>query len=693
MWRVGVDVGGTFTDLFAWNVKTGERRTAKVLTTRRDRSEGVVNAVSKANIPFDEISHFMHGTTTATNALLERSFPDAALVTTEGFRDTIEIGRQHRQSLYDPYQKKPRPIIPRRFRFTLPERMGAHGDVVTPLDTTQAVAIAKQIHELGLQAVAVGFINSYANPAHERQMRDILVEHAPNCQVVLSAETRPVFREHGRFTTTAVRAAVLPVMKSYFDRLAEQFANRGFTGALLTLKSNGGVMGVALAKDHPEELIESGPAGGVSYASYLSQTCAHERLIHTDLGGTSYDASIVENGTGLVTRNYELEWEIPIVVPMLDIHSVGAGGGSIAWIDEGGSLRVGPASAGSEPGPACYGLGGTKATITDANLILGRIQPTLGGKMELDVEASKRALQPIADAVGLSLLDTAEGMIRIACENMGQAVKMVVLSRGRDPRDFAIASFGGAGPMHACFVAQAMNIPTVVVPPYAGVASAFGATCMDIRHDLEEFFYAPVSGVDMETITRLYEQLEARGRALLAADGVSPDDVVIERSAQMRYVGQTYEVDTPIPAGVLDDSHRAGIVSAFHHEHRREHGVSSDDFDVAIVSLGIKAIGAVPHPPVEKQKIDLENKKASSSGSRPVYFSGKWVETRVYSGQSLTPGVSLDGPAVIEYEDSCTVIPPGCSAQVDGTSNLVVSVETEVALDEQSPEHALVESH
>lgn len=252
MWRVGVDVGGTFTDLFAWNVKTGERRTAKVLTTRRDRSEGVVSAVAKANIPFDEISHFMHGTTTATNALLERSFPDVALVTTEGFRDTIEIGRQHRQSLYDPYQKKPRPIIPRRFRFALTERMGAHGDVVTPLDTTQAIAIAKQIHDLGLQAVAVGFINSYANPAHERQMRDILVEYAPNCQVVLSAETRPVFREHGRFTTTAVRAAVLPVMKSYFDRLAEQFANRGFTGALLTLKSNGGVMGVALAKDHPD---------------------------------------------------------------------------------------------------------------------------------------------------------------------------------------------------------------------------------------------------------------------------------------------------------------------------------------------------------------------------------------------------------------------------------------------------------
>jgi N-methylhydantoinase A len=687
MWRVGVDVGGTFTDLFAWNIKTGERRTAKVLTTRHDRSEGVCSAVDKAGIPFEDISHFMHGTTTATNALLERSFPDAALITTEGFRDTIEIGRQHRQALYDPYQKKPQPIIARRFRFTLNERMGADGKVVTPIDLAEAVAVAKEIERLGLQAVAIGFINSYANPAHERQMRDVLLEHAPKCDVVLSAETRPVFREHGRFTTTAIRAAVMPVMKSYFDRLANKFEERGFKGALLTLKSNGGVMGVALAKDHPEELIESGPAGGVSYASYLSRACAHTRLIHTDLGGTSYDASIVEDGVGLVTRNYELEWEIPIVVPMLDIHSVGAGGGSIAWIDEGGSLRVGPASAGSEPGPACYGRGGTKATITDANLILGRIQPTLGGKMQLDIEAAKRAVQPVANAIGLSVLDTAEGMIRIACESMGQAVKMVLLSRGRDPRDFAIASFGGAGPMHACFVAQAMNIPTVVVPPYAGVASAFGATCMDIRHDLEEFFYAPVDSMDLATVNRLYEQLEVRGRERLAADGVSASDVVMERSAQMRYVGQTYEVDTPIPHGWLDESNRREMVDAFHREHLREHGVSSDDFKVAIVSLSVKAIGKVTQPPVERGV--KQGKCAAPSGTRPVYFNGRWIDTQVFSGEALGPGASLDGPAVIEYDDSCTVIPPKCSAHVDDVSNLVIRVEIAADLNEVVDEHVL----
>jgi N-methylhydantoinase A len=673
MWRVGVDVGGTFTDLFAWNVKTGERRTAKVLTTKHDRSVGVISAVEKAEISFEKISHFMHGTTTATNALLERSYPDAALVTTEGFRDTIEIGRQHRKALYDPYQTKPRPIIQRRHRFTLKERMGANGAVVTPFDEAEAIVIAKQIAEQNFQAVAVGFINSYANPAHEFQMREILSKHAPGCHVVLSAETRPVFREHGRFTTTAVRAAIMPVMKSYFDRLAEKFAENGFNGSLLTLKSNGGVMGVNLAKEHPEELIESGPAGGVAYAAYLSQSSAYERLIHTDVGGTSYDASIVENGNGLVTRNYELEWEVPIVVPMLDIHSVGAGGGSVGWIDEGGSLRVGPASAGSDPGPACYGAGGMKATITDANLVLGRIQTTLGGKMELDVEASKRAIQVLADAVGLTLHDTAEGMIRIACEHMGQAVKMVLLSRGRDPRDFAIASFGGAGPMHACFVAQSMNVPTVLVPPYAGVASAFGATCMDIRHDLEEFFYSPVDGVDIDTVNRLYEQLEARGYEVLAADGVDAQDVVMERSAQMRYIGQTYEVETPVHSGRLTENSRAEMTTAFHHEHQREHGVSSEDFGVAIVSLSIKAIGTVTKPPVERN-IKL-GEAITPKGNRLVYFEGQWIKTDLYDGEALGSGDSLAGPAVIEYNDACAVIPPRCQAHVDAIGNLVIKIE------------------
>ncbi len=445
MWRIGVDVGGTFTDLFGWDDATGRRVTAKVLTTKHDRSEGVLRAVRAAEIPFHEISHLLHGTTTATNALIERSCPDAALVTTEGFRDTIEIGRQHRKHLYDPYQTKPKPIVKRRYRFTVPERMSARGERLRPLDEEAARQVARRIAEAGIGSVAVAFINSYVNPAHERRMRELVLEQDPKAHVVLSAETRPVFREQGRFSTTAIRAAVMPVMGEYLDRLERGLVAQGFHGRLLILKSNGGVMGVSLAKENPQELIESGPAGGVAYAAYLSAATGFPNVIHTDMGGTSFDASIVENGKGLITRSYELEWEVPLIVPMLDIHSIGAGGGSIGWIDEGGSLRVGPRSAGSDPGPACYGRGGTEATITDANLILGRLEPTLGNKFLLDRDAAERAVERLAGRIGLTTLQTAEGMIRITSESMAQAVKMVLVARGRDPRDFVLASFGGQG--------------------------------------------------------------------------------------------------------------------------------------------------------------------------------------------------------------------------------------------------------
>jgi N-methylhydantoinase A len=441
MWRVGVDVGGTFTDLFGWDDATGQRVTAKVLTTKHDRSEGVLQAVRAAEIPFHAISHLLHGTTTATNALIERSCPSAALVTTEGFRDTIEIGRQHRKHLYDPYQTKPKPIVKRRHRFTVPERMSAQGERIRPLDEDAAREVARRIGQAGIGSIAVAFINSYVNPAHERRMRELLLEQDPNAHVVLSAETRPVFREQGRFSTTAIRAAVMPVMGEYLDRLERGLAAQDFHGRLLILKSNGGVMGVSLAKENPQELIESGPAGGVAYAAYLSAATGFPNIIHTDMGGTSFDASIVENGKGLITRSYELEWEVPLIVPMLDIHSIGAGGGSIGWIDEGGSLRVGPRSAGSDPGPACYGRGGTEATITDANLILGRLEPTLGSKFPLDRDAAEHAIERLARRIGLTTLQTAEGMIRITSESMAQAVKMVLVTRGRDPRDFVLASF------------------------------------------------------------------------------------------------------------------------------------------------------------------------------------------------------------------------------------------------------------
>ena len=672
MWRVGIDVGGTFTDLFAWQDSGSRQITSKVLTTKHDRAVGVLNAIREAGITPGEISHLMHGTTTATNALITRDYPEVAMITTEGFRDTIEIGRQHREALYDPYQSKPKPLIKRRFRYTINERMSMKGQVVRALQRDDALVIAAKIKTADIKSVAIAFINSYVNAAHENQMRDIVLDVNPGIYCVTSADTRPVFREHGRFATTAIRAATMPVMERYFNRLETSLKDAGFAGRLMILKSSGGITGVDYAKQHPEELIESGPAGGVAYAAYLSQLKGDcPNIIHTDVGGTSFDVSIVENGKGLITRDHEIEWEIPVIVPMLDIHSVGAGGGSIGWVDEGGSLRVGPHSAGSEPGPVCYGGGGTLPTITDANLLLGRIEPTLGGKMKLDHAGAAAAMERLAAEFGLSAIETADGMIRIGCENMAQAVKKVIVARGRDPRDFILASFGGAGAMHACFVADSMNIPRIIVPREAGVASAFGATAMDLRHDLEAFYFSPVVNAEINTINGMYEQLEKDAVGLLEADGVNAADVLLSRSAQMRYVGQSYEVETPMPSGRLTAGDLPLIAANFHRCHELEFGVSSDDFAPAIVSLGVTAVGKTARPPARTL---ATTGRDPIKGRRPVYFDRAWHESNIYDGHALGAGARVQGPCIVEFEHACAVLPPNALGTVDDYGNMMIEL-------------------
>ncbi|PCI52790.1 MAG: hydantoinase [Alphaproteobacteria bacterium] len=674
MWRVGVDVGGTFTDLFAREEDGDGQRTAKVLTTRPDRSVGVLEAIKQAGIDIADVSHLIHGTTTATNALIERSYPDAAFITTEGFRDTLEIGRQHREHLYDPYQTKPTPIIKRRFRYTVSERMNSNGETERELDEERAKEIAKTIRCKGIKSVGIGFINSYVGGAHEVRMGEIVREYCPDVYIILSSETRPVYREHGRFMTTAIRAALMPVMAEYFDHLESRLQSHNFTGTTLILKSSGGVMTLDLARLHPEEQLESGPAGGVAYAGYLSKNSGYDRILHSDVGGTSFDVSIVEDGKGLVTRNHELQWEVPIIVPMLDIHSVGAGGGSIGWVDSGGSLRVGPQSAGSEPGPACYGLGGTEPTITDANLLLGRLEPTLGGKINLDMEAAEKAVAGIAEKIGLSVLEAAEGMIAIGCEYMAHAVRKVMTSRGRDPRDFIYASFGGAGSLHACFVARSMNIPKIMVPPNAGVASACGATVMDFRQDMETFYYSPVEGADLGRINEIYSLLEEKGRDLLKAQGISdPSRIELIRTAQMRYVGQSYEVDTDIPSNILTENDLLKIKAAFNEAHEREFGVSSESFAPAFVSLSVAAIGKMKEPPAMKPQIKVG--ESPTSGQRNVYFDGKWIECNVYCGDALPIGYEIKGPAIVDYEHACAVLPEWTNAMVNDFGALIITLE------------------
>lgn len=673
MWTVGIDVGGTFTDLYARHAATGEARTGKVLTTPRDRVLGVMGAIADAGLKPAEIGLLVHGTTTATNALIERSFPIAAMITTEGFRDVLEIGRMHREHLYRPYQTKPDPLIRRRHRHVLYERTTAQGVVETPVNPAELDRIIDRIAEDGVMSVAVCLINSYVNPANERAVAARVAERLPGVAVVTSAEVKPIFREHTRFSTTAVRAVLLPVMASYFERLQAVLAAEGFGGKLMILKSNGGMMSVDQARTRVEELVESGPAGGIGYAARITGMTGFQNIIHTDVGGTSFDTSIVEGGRGLITREYEIEFDVPVAVPMLDIRSIGAGGGSLGWIDAGGSLRVGPMSAGSEPGPACYGRGGTRPTITDANLVLGRLSPDLSGKFTLDLEAARQAVATLAEPLGISVEACAEGMIRIATEAMAQAVKIVLASRGRDPRDYALASFGGAGPMHACAVAGALQTPAVIVPRYSGVASAYGATRLPLKHDEEVFHFAAFGEQALPQVQARLAVIEAQAVAALVAQGATPADVQVTRVMRMRYAGQTFEVDVEQDAAAIATGDTAALAEAFHATHAREFGVRSDDFAIEIVALAVTAEAQTGEP----TGADMDPPPPPSSApprTRSVFFNGGWVDAPVIATAAATRAEVI-GPAMIEDPHTCIVVPPGWCARFDGHLNCILEVK------------------
>ena len=497
MIHVGIDIGGTFTDLFAWDTRAEASehiREAKVLTTPRDPSIGVMDAIAAAGVDPITIGTVIHGTTIATNALLERSYPEPALITTSGFRDVLEIGRQRRRHLYHPYQVKPPPLVRRSRRFTVREKLGADGSTVVPLDREEAARVAVEIAELGVRNIAIAFINAYRDGRHEREMRELLLEAIPDAEVAISSETRPKVRELGRFVTTTLRAALLPVVGDYVTNLERKLSDAGSTAPLFIVKSNGGMMSADTARERPEELIASGPAGGVAAGSYLSALLDARSLIVTDVGGTSFEATLLEDGVGLVTDEVEIEWERPVITPMLDIRSIGAGGGSIAWIDDGGSLRVGPQSAGADPGPACYGRGGDQADGDRRQPRAGPDRPDAGRQARARPRrghAGDRDGRRAARDVRCS--SARRGSRRSSARTWRWRSASVSVDRGRDPRDHVMVAFGGAGGLHAYQIARSVGIDRVLVPPFAGVACAFGATTMDVRHDLEATFYAPVA--------------------------------------------------------------------------------------------------------------------------------------------------------------------------------------------------------
>jgi N-methylhydantoinase A len=671
--RVAVDVGGTFTDVCVFHEATGAIEVAKVPSTP-DPIHGVIAGIGAAGVDLDQVGLFCHGTTVATNALITRDFPAAAMVTTRGFRDVVEIRRGTKPDLWDAYKDVGRPYVPRRHRLEVTERMDHAGRVVEPLDEDAARDVARIIGLRGIETVAVCFINAHANPANELRMAEILAEELPDCRITTSSEVLPEIFEYERFSTTLANAVLSPKVSGYVSRLRTELEDGGYRGDLLILHSGGGVVTPRTVDRLAVRLAASGIAAGAIATRHIAALGGHRNAIGLDMGGTSTDISLVVDGETRVTHQWSVEYGYPICFPSIEVLTIGAGGGSLAWLDEAGSLRNGPQSAGSVPGPAGYGRGGTIPTNTDANLVLGRLGDELAsGAMTLDRDAALEAVRThIADPLGMAPVAAARAIVRVANANMADAVRLISIRRGYDPRDFALVVFGGAGPLHGIELARELSIPTVLVPPNPGITSALGCLLVDVRHDLSTMFIAGTSEVDPADAEAAFARLEEEARERLAAEHVPDERVSLHRFVDMRYVGQwramSIAVDGPIVS--LDEA-----VARFHDEHEREHNYRRDDAPVEIYRLGVRAIGAMDKPELARHELTDAPLPAPVAYRRVLFDEqDEPIATPIYARDALHPGAVLAGPAVLEQLDSTIPLPPGVTARVDEWHTIHVSV-------------------
>ncbi len=664
---VAVDVGGTFTDVCVLDQAGGELAVAKVASTE-DPIDGVMAGVEQAGIDLSRTALFCHGTTVATNALITRRLPKAAMVCTRGFRDVVEIGRGTRDDLWDAYKDNAAPYIRRRDRLEVTERVDQGGEVVTELDEDEAREVARILARREVETVAVCFVNAYANGDHEQRMAEILREALPDASISTSSGVLPELFEHERFSTTVANAVLSPLVSGYVSELDKRLKDDGYEGDLLILHSGGGVMTPEAVQELAVRLAASGIAAGAVAARYTAALCGHDNVIGVDMGGTSTDISLVHDGVLRTTNEWFVEYGHPICFPSIEVLTIGAGGGSLATIDAAGSLRNGPQSAGSRPGPAAYGEGGEEPTNTDANLVLGRLGERLvGGGMALDREAAEEAIRTrVAEPLDLDLHAAAEAIIAVANANMADAVRIISLQRGYDPREFALVVFGGAGPLHGAALAKELGVPTVLVPPRPGTWSALGCLMVDIRHDLSEMFLRPAGDADTGELDEAFERLETKGRELLASEGVDEDDVTLERSIAMRYLGQWRSLQ------VAFDGDLEAAVERFHDEHEREFSYRRDDAPVELYRLQLVATGKTAE--IELPRHERGGELPEPTERRDVYFDGEAVETPVYERSDLPAGVCFEGPAVIDQLDTTTLVPPGVRAEVDEYLNIRMEV-------------------
>jgi N-methylhydantoinase A len=670
--RVAVDIGGTFTDICILDQDTGRIRIAKTASTP-DPIDGVMNGLAAGGVDLDEVVLFSHGTTVATNALIMRKLPRTAMVCTAGFRDVIEIRRANKEDLWDTYKDVAPPYVPRRDRLTVAERVDAAGVVVTPLDETGAREVARVLKKRGVAAIAVCFMNSYVNPINEQRMKAILLDTLPDVPISISSEILPEIFEHERFSTTVVNAALSPVVVDYTSRLGARLAEAGYKSDLLLLHTGGGVMTAGSVRDFAGRLAGSGIAAGAIASRHIAAQCGFPNSIGLDMGGTSCDVSLAYEGQSRVTKDWFIEFGYPIRFPSIEVLTIGAGGGSLAWTDEAGGLRNGPQSAGANPGPACYGRGNTVPTNTDANVTLGRLGTALaGGSITLDAEAARTAVRTgVAEPFNLGLEAAADAIVRVANANMADAVRLISISRGYDPRDFALVAFGGAGALHGADIARELSIPAVIIPPHPGITSAMGCLLVDVQHDLAASYLKPASDADPAAIEAAFKGLEDEASTRLAHENVAPDAIVMQRTIDMMYQGQwrSLAVSAPSPIVSVPD-----LIESFHREHQREYNFRRDDAPVGLFRLNLKAIGVVPKAELAKNSPTGAEPKPQTH--RPVWFAeGGTAETPVYWRPDLAPGAAFRGPAIVEQFDSTTVVPPGFAAEVDEWLNIILRLE------------------
>jgi N-methylhydantoinase A len=670
--RIAVDVGGTFTDICIFDDRSGTMRVEKIPSSP-DPIDAVLEGVGKAGIDLREVALFSHGTTVATNALITRRLPRAAMVTTKGFRDIIEIRRGTKEDLWDAYKDVAPPYIRRRDRYQVAERIDYDGKVLLDLNEEEARKIADVLRRKGMTTIAVGFINAHANPVNEQRMRKILEEVIPDARVTCSSEVLPEIFEHERFSTTVANAVLAPLVSGYVNRLGDRLEEGGYKGDLLILHSGGGVMTPKAVDKLAVRLAASGIAAGAIACRHIARLAGFSNAIGLDMGGTSTDISLVANGELRTTKEWFVEYGYPICLPSIEVLTIGAGGGSLAWLDDAGGLRNGPQSAGANPGPAAYGRGGTEPTNTDANLILGRLGPQLiSGAMQLDEGAAGAAVKRgVADPLGLTMNEAADSILRVANANMADAVRLISIRRGYDPREFVLVVFGGAGPLHGVDLARELSIPTVLVPPYPGITSALGCLLVDIQHDLSTMFLGRADTVDPAKVESEFERLEQEAYQRLRAEGVAQENMQLLRHIDMRYVGQWRSMSISTSGRVAD---LAPIVEKFHADHAREHNFRRDRAPVEVYRLNITAIGSVPKPEFPEQ--DVARSAAKAIATRDVLFQGerKVTPTPIFDRASLTTGMVINGPAIIEQLDSTTPIPPGATAEVDPWLNLRITV-------------------